>query len=212
VTLRFDTSKGRITQRFLQNNVSIYKERGLSGHTGVDWTNGFGKPVKADNAGQVYKVFYGKDRASNWQAVYMLCSYGHNKYMEICYGHLSEILVKEGDYVKAGQVIGLEGNFGDVFHNGVRITPEQQRAGDTRGSHVHESWRPVRIVSSSTSYCLEDSRGRTYKTEEGLYEIINRDEGTRGMIDPMLFSEDKVIGLMEKTIVLLKQLLALKKK
>jgi hypothetical protein len=56
------------------------------------------------------------------------------------------------------------------------------------------------------------ARDANTKTRRGLYEIINRDEGTRGMIDPMLFGEDKVIGLMEKTIVLLKQLLALKKK
>jgi murein DD-endopeptidase MepM/ murein hydrolase activator NlpD len=63
VTLRFDTTKGRITQGFLHNDIPLYKERGLSGHTGVDWKNGYGKPVKADNAGQVYKVFYGKDRA-----------------------------------------------------------------------------------------------------------------------------------------------------
>ena len=99
---------GRFRQGFLENNVPWYKEIGLSGHTGVDFANGYGTPVRAMNDGVVYKIAYAKDSPSNWQGVYILSEYDDDKYIEQCYGHLSQVNIRLGDTVTRGQVIGLE--------------------------------------------------------------------------------------------------------
>lgn len=204
-------NKGPIFQKFMANHNPLYKEAGLAGHTGVDHGKGYGMPVLADNDGFVYKVLYGKDRPSNWQAVYMLCNDGKGKLMEICYGHLSAIHVKVGDLIKAGQIIGLEGNLGDVFSGGQRITAQMQRLGDKRGSHVHESWRPVKAEKGNQIrgvFYLEDAKGSVYKNNGLSYEILNRDALTRGFIDPMTYSKTAVdvTSLQLKLIDLLQQL------
>lgn len=81
------------------NNVTDY-------HTGVDWDAPEGSPILAAFAGTVYSV--GNDERG----------YGRNVLIEhangtvALYAHMSEILVKEGDYVNTGKIIGKVGNTG----------------------------------------------------------------------------------------------------
>lgn len=221
-------NKGRpsITQGFGANATSVYKEGGLLGHSGIDYDLGHGTPVKADNAGYVYKVFQPFQLADNWTAVYMLCPTEDPEYfMEIAQGHLQKVLVKTGDTIRPNQIIGLQGNYGTVFASGVRVTVEQQRQGITRGSHVHESWRPVLRVKKPKGHCLIGENGRKYQDKDGYYyQIVNQDNGYKGHIDPLAYSKNPINTnsaqavetqlriVLNKTINLLQQKIATLKK
>lgn len=192
--------KGSITQRVNQNAVSVYKEQKLTGHSGVDWWIGHKKPVSSDNAGYAYKVFTPFQLPSNWTGVHLLCPTDDpDVFMEILMGHFIEVNVKQGDWVEEEQIIGKQGNYGDVWGNPEgymrRITVEEQRAGTTdRGSHVHEGWRPVRRVKkkSSGEYYLYNDKGSHYKDDEGYYyQIIEKNNGINGHIDPFEYEYTK---------------------
>ena len=77
-------------------------------HNGID--------VKVQVGDSIYAAFDGKVRVVRNQG--RRVGYGqyvvirHNNGLETVYGHLSKQLVKEDQYVKAGEVIGLGGNTG----------------------------------------------------------------------------------------------------
>lgn len=96
-TFHFPCNKGIKT--------SNYGWRWGKPHTGIDIALNIGEPVYAsfDGVVRVAKVNggYGK----------MILIRHHNN-LETLYGHLSEIKVKSGQVVKAGDIIGLSGNTG----------------------------------------------------------------------------------------------------
>jgi murein DD-endopeptidase MepM/ murein hydrolase activator NlpD len=74
-------------------------------HTGVDFRVQSGDPVRATANGKV--VSYG------WSGGYSrMVEIDHGNGLSTRYGHLSEVNVKIGDYVKTGQVIGEVGSTG----------------------------------------------------------------------------------------------------
>lgn len=74
-------------------------------HQGVDLPLKTGTPVKA--------AFDGRVRVSGWHSGYgNLVVIRHENGLETFYGHLSKRLVKPGDWVKAGDEIGLGGSTG----------------------------------------------------------------------------------------------------
>lgn len=83
-----------------------YRKRFGRMHKGVDLHVNIGDTVRA--------AFDGRIRITNYEAR----GYGnyivarHYNDLETVYGHLSKVLVKENEYVKAGQPIGLAGNTG----------------------------------------------------------------------------------------------------
>ena len=195
---------GKLNQGFLDNATSAYKDQGLAGHTGIDYGKGYGKPVCVDNKSYVYKIVTSESNKDNWQAVYTIV----DDIMEICFGHLSRIDVKEGQWLEQGQQIGLEGNRGMVFVGQTRITPEMQRAGSTEGSHVHESWRPVIKVYGNREirgvHYMRNARGKAYKNNNHLYEIAYENPQTRGHVDPLRYSmqdTQSMIVSLQKTIL-----------
>lgn len=86
-----------------------YRPRFKRMHKGLD--------IKVYTGDTIYAAFSGRVRVADYQA----SGYGnvicmrHNNGLETIYGHLSKRLVKEGDYVRAGQPIGLGGNTGRSF-------------------------------------------------------------------------------------------------
>ena len=200
-------TKGRITQGYNQNATSTYTASGLSGHPGVDWTLGYGSLIRFDNPGYVYKVWKPQEREDNWAAICQLVPFGDD-FMEVTLGHVSAVYVTEGESVSEGQYAGKEGNMGEVYQNGVRITAAMQDAGDTRGSHVHESYRPVRRVRTvkAGKHYLHNKNGR-YKDSEGFYYEIINENSTNGCIDPRAFDyedtrADSLRGIMNALLKL----------
>jgi len=94
-------------------------------HSGTDFRARWGTPVKAVLSGRVViaRDFYLTGKT-------IIINHGLGLYS--LYAHLSKFKVKEGDYVKAGQVIGNVGSTGrstgphlhlGMYINGVRVDP-----------------------------------------------------------------------------------------
>ncbi|MDD5686962.1 MAG: M23 family metallopeptidase [Elusimicrobia bacterium] len=94
----------RITSRFGLRRHPIFKDRRF--HEGLDLANYFRAPIRASNDGKIifvgYKSGYGKT---------IIIS--HRDGFSTKYGHLNSFLVKKGQYVKMGQIIGKVGSTGN---------------------------------------------------------------------------------------------------
>jgi murein DD-endopeptidase MepM/ murein hydrolase activator NlpD len=74
-------------------------------HTGLDFRAATGDPVRATANGKVV--------SSGWSGGYgRLVEIDHGNGLSTRYGHLSDINVKVGDFVRIGQVIGTVGSTG----------------------------------------------------------------------------------------------------
>jgi len=96
------------------------------GHRGIDIAASQGTPVRS--------VLDGVVKAARWDDIYgNLIEIEHNDSLSTIYGHNEKILVKEGEYVTRGQIIGAVGNTGrstaphlhfEVLNNGKPDDPE----------------------------------------------------------------------------------------
>lgn len=85
--------------------ISPYGPRGGRFHAGVD--------IKLDRGDSIVSAFDGKIRIARTISGYgKIVVVRHNNGLETTYGHLSKIMVKVNDQVKAGQLIGLGGRTG----------------------------------------------------------------------------------------------------
>lgn len=75
-------------------------------HTGIDLAAPYGTPVMAADSGQV--IWTGWD----WSGLGWAVKINHGYYIATIYGHLDHFIVKVGQNVKKGQVIGYEGSTG----------------------------------------------------------------------------------------------------
>jgi murein DD-endopeptidase MepM/ murein hydrolase activator NlpD len=74
-------------------------------HTGLDMRGTTGEPVRATAAGTV--------TSAGWSGGYgRMVEVDHGNGFATRYGHMSEILVKEGQTIKPGQVVGRVGSTG----------------------------------------------------------------------------------------------------
>ncbi|MBQ9441020.1 MAG: M23 family metallopeptidase [Alphaproteobacteria bacterium] len=94
-------------------------------HTGVDLKANIGTPVKASASGTVTKASYFSGYGN-------YININHAGGLKTAYAHLSKILVRNGQYVKQGQIIAYSGNSGnstgphlhyEVMKNGRYINP-----------------------------------------------------------------------------------------
>jgi len=104
---------------------------GIHFHKGIDLTAPYGKPVYAPGAGT---VTYAGNR-HNGYGNYIIIDHGING-ISTLYGHLSKIIVKEGQEVVRGEKIGNIGNTGlstaphlhyEIRINGKHINPANYR-------------------------------------------------------------------------------------
>jgi murein DD-endopeptidase MepM/ murein hydrolase activator NlpD len=74
-------------------------------HTGIDFRGDAGEPIRSTGNGKVV--------AAGWSGGYgRLVEIDHGNGLSTRYGHLSQILVRAGQLVKAGQVVGRMGSTG----------------------------------------------------------------------------------------------------
>lgn len=108
----------------------------------------YGVDLKAQTGDTIYAAFDGKIRVSSFErggyGYYIVIR--HVNGLETVYGHLSKFLVKENDFVKSGEPIGLAGNTGRSF-----------------GSHLHFETRflgktinPNFIIDFQNKVCHRD--------------------------------------------------------
>ncbi|RYX94149.1 M23 family metallopeptidase, partial [bacterium] len=89
------------TQRYLNSKYNGY-------HSGVDFASPGGYPIKAINNAQVTLAKYFSKYNSNGNIVFL----NHGLGVGSVYLHLSKILVKEGQKVKRGEILGYVGSTG----------------------------------------------------------------------------------------------------
>lgn len=108
--------RGRITAGFGEKR--IYNNIPRSTHTGIDIAAPLGAPIFASNSG---RVAVASDLYFSGKTVIIDHGWG----LFTFYGHLSRILVRRGESVKKGTIIGLVGSTGRStgphLHWGVRI-------------------------------------------------------------------------------------------
>lgn len=96
----------------------VYNKQKKGQHLGIDYRAIVGENVPCSNAGKV--VFSGDLFYTGWTVII-----DHGLDIFTVYGHLSKTLVKEGDIVKRGDLIGLSGNTGRTsgphLHWGVKV-------------------------------------------------------------------------------------------
>jgi murein DD-endopeptidase MepM/ murein hydrolase activator NlpD len=83
----------------------VYNKLKKGQHLGIDYRAAIGDKVPAANAGKI--VFSGDLFYTGWTVII-----DHGVDIFSVYGHLSKTLVREGDVVKRGDLIGLSGNTG----------------------------------------------------------------------------------------------------
>jgi murein DD-endopeptidase MepM/ murein hydrolase activator NlpD len=101
-------TEGRITSPFGYRVAPLENASGY--HTGIDIANEAGTPIYAAADGVI--------RHSGWANGYGMCAVvDHGFGYSTLYGHMSEIVAKEGAQVKRGQLIGRMGSTGTSTGN-----------------------------------------------------------------------------------------------
>lgn len=115
IELRLPLKDIFVTQPFGRNYVDFYQKLGMKGHNGVDFRAKNGCPCYASHDGVIY--YCGTD---NEGGIEVDIWNKENLYKTIYY-HLKSYIVKQGQTVKAGELIGYCDNTGKY----------------TTGSHLH---------------------------------------------------------------------------
>ncbi len=82
-------------------------------HKGIDLLARVGTPIFAAQAGRVIAA-----KANNGMGKYVTIRHRH-KIITI-YGHLDEIFVKKGDFIRQGAIIGSAGKTGNAKYSGIQ--------------------------------------------------------------------------------------------
>lgn len=97
----------------------------VKGHTGVDLSASIGTPIRAAASGVIV-------HASHYSGYGRYIKIKHSGSINTAYGHLSRIVVRNGQHVSQGQIIGYTGNSGystgphlhyEVMKNGRFVNP-----------------------------------------------------------------------------------------
>ena len=166
----------KITQPFGGNPKGMdnyYNKYGLKGHNGIDLATFWGDKVYAAHDGNVLDLK--EDPFGFGKYVRLISDKTEGFYWLTYYGHLSKINVKDGQRVKEGDIVGLEGNTGACLTNKKGVYVPAQDLGDYLGTHLHFG-----------VYKLSDPIPNTFQVNffGKTYTILNHNNGYRGGIDP----------------------------
>lgn len=200
-------------QPFAANYNPLYSGQGLKGHTGQDWSCGWGSEIKSPVAGLCYKVWTAENTPdpAGYTRVDILVDNGIESY-EFELGHLNPT-IQPGTQVQVGDVIGIEANHGPVYSGNVPITLAMQKAGDQRGNHRHYQKRPFQKITPTSGMLLTGQDDSTYRDADNLYyQVWNYWNGYDGCIDPTLpvFTRDLWLGSSGYDVYVLQRFLASK--
>ena len=130
ITLQWPTDHPVIVQAF-GANAEVYRRWGLPGHDGVDIRAPFNSNIYACADGQVYQVHDG----SGGHPYGIHVRIRHADGYKTIYAHLNQALVHMGQYVRAGEVIGLADSTGNSVGSHLHLTLKKEgasAAGETR--------------------------------------------------------------------------------
>jgi murein DD-endopeptidase MepM/ murein hydrolase activator NlpD len=116
---------GVLTQKY--GNTG-FTSLGYNFHNGVDIAGPAGTPVHAAGDGKVNATGTGTTAYGNWVTIKHEAGGKLDRDIVTLYGHMTKFIVKTGQTVKKGDVIGYEGNTGNT---------SRLLYGPDRGYHVH---------------------------------------------------------------------------
>ncbi len=119
LALRWPVDSHRVNQHFGEN-PDTYKPFGLPGHEGLDLFALSGANIYAAADGEVYQVSHPKKHPYGLQI--RIKHESHGKIYHTIYAHLAEALVKKGQNVSAGELIGRADNTGNSFGSHLHLT------------------------------------------------------------------------------------------
>jgi murein DD-endopeptidase MepM/ murein hydrolase activator NlpD len=199
-----DYPQGSVTQWFGENPV-LYSRFGFKAHNGIDSVAPWGSPLYAIEDGYIVDV--NDDPKGYGKYVRLRSARKHDgAYREWTYGHLSEIRVKGGQPVLAGDVIGDMGNTGFVVSGATPFWEHNPYA----GTHLHLT---LRLLET-------DPYGWKHKHDTIKYKVRHYDNGHKGAIDPVFILRElrpndrrpKMLTLLSATYQLVGLLKKLKNK
>jgi len=144
--------KRKVTQPFGVNYVNFYKSLGLLGHNGIDFRASIGTSLYAAHSGV---VIIARTDSQGGKIIEIITSKTGEGYKTIYY-HLNDIIVKVGDKIIAGQLIGQTGNTGKYtsgphLHFGLKLTKNsvtQNKNNGYRGAIDPEPYFPKKYDKS----------------------------------------------------------------
>lgn len=159
--------------------LSPYGPRHRRMHAGLD--------IKLQKGDTVKSAFNGVVRLSKrFHGYGLMVVVSHPNGLETLYGHLSKILVEDGQKVASGEAIGLGG-----------------RTGRATTTHLHfetrvlgQHFNPLKFIDFDT-YSLKADRLMVYN-RDGNYQVLAEGEPLE---EPLLASEDEVIGTDSTAVV-----------
>lgn len=155
----------------------IYK---LNGHPGLDYKCNTGTPIYASNDGVILYAGY-DDTNGN-----MVQVWNEEMGFKTLYGHNSELKVKQGDKVKAGQLIALSGSTGagtgPHLHFGFKFTGAGGNGLNNNNGYNGSSDQTQYIKLDYKGNNLnEDMKLKKIKGQPNIY-LIDEVMGTKTMI------------------------------
>jgi len=184
---------GNITQFFGENQALYFKEFQMQGHNGWDIVAPWGTPLLAVMDGIIGEV---KEESTGYGKQIRLIGDIGDTYLEWVYGHCSQIGVKRGQRVVAGQQIALMGNTGFVVSGATPFWKYNPYA----GTHLHLGVRQVKKGSITTISWLNDQPENRITGE-----LLNANNGFKGSIDPHPFFLNTIPYYEPNTFDLTKQ-------
>jgi Peptidase family M23 len=122
----YPTASHKINQHFL-NNPDFYKQFGIEGHEGLDLFAPTGAEIYACADGEVYMVHRGA--SDHNYGIHVRIQHIHEDgVFKTIYAHFQTALVKEGDKVRAGDVIGLADSTGNSTGSHLHLTLKRDGA------------------------------------------------------------------------------------
>ena len=204
-----------LTQGFYENANDWYVTHGMIGHGGYDYVTYYDDKVLFAEDGYVYKIVNKDADLSKFRAVFQLVELENDYILELCYGHANKIYCSNG-YYECGMDCMSEGNTGDVWSGGGKVSVEAREKGSKAGTHLHLQGRICKKVKdySSGFYYLSSQEDETkaYKDDDKyFYRICDYNNGFNGCV-PLTFSRyagdstiyRKIIELMKQVVKTLK--------
>jgi len=174
----------KVTSPFAGYSEEVRKQVG-NDHTAYDMMKGYHKPWITTNEGLVYKVYFPTNDFT-WAAVHMIVDDEDGLFEYLPLGHADKISVKEGRYIQKGVIVGLEGNHGEVYSNGEKVSVKERQQGSIRGFHNHGCGvRPLiqdDEIKQGEHY-LRKKNGDPFVYKQKYCRVKYKDNGTRGWID-----------------------------
>ena len=152
------------------------RERGDHPHRGYDFATPVGTPIVTFIDGVVSKV---NTDASNSGGKYVYIDHNDASVKSTGYLHLSSILVKNGDKVKTGQVIGLSGETGNI--TGPHLHFSIKKTGESKSSYDKDFYdslfkdaKKVKITKKSENKKNSDGNGNSPTTSSNTPKTNNK--------------------------------------